>query len=154
MSNNKLVIDLTRLHISPQQRQALHNAIHKSVAKQLEKILKAPEQELPEADAEAAMPAVASRGMEAAAISTVTAHLHVTFLNTNPGLSNLTAVLNGQKQSITQTGILSIPNVASGDLILLQKTGNGSCLITIDMQAIPMQVSFPPGKFNDQFFIS
>ena len=152
MSNNKLVIDLRRFKLTNPQRQALHNAIHKAVVKQLEKFLNSPEEDEPEEEADA--PAIASRGMEAAAIRSATANLHVTFLNTNPGLSNLTAILNGEKKSVTETGEISFSNVESGDLILLQKTGNGNCLITIDIGAVPMQVSFPPGKFNDQFFIN
>ena len=151
MSNDKLVIDLGRFNLTNPQRKAVHHAIHKAVANQLERFLTSPEEEVREEDI---VPATLSRGMDAAAISAATANLQVTFLNANTGLTELTAILNGQRQSIAKSGSISFPNVESGDLILLQKTGNGSCLITIDVGAVPMQVSFPPGKFNDQFFIN
>jgi len=148
MSNDKLIIDLRRLNLSNKQRQALHNAIHKTVTKQLEKI--------PDAAEEPSVPpaAVMTRGGGAAAPLTMTAKLHVTFFNVDPGNSELTAILNDEKQTLNQSGIISFNNVKSADMILIQVKSLGKSTITIDVSADPMQMSFPPGKFNDQFFVN
>ncbi len=148
MSNDKLVIDLRRLKLTDKQRQALHNAIHKTVTKQLEKITDTAE------DQSGSAAGMARGVLEAASALTMTANLHVTFFNVDPGNSELTAILNGNSKKITQSGKISFSNVKSGDMILIQVTSLGNTTITIDISADPMQLNFGPGNSNDLFFVN
>lgn len=147
MSNDKLIIDLRRLKLTNKQRQALHNAIHKTVTKQLEKITDAAEEQ-------SAPAGVMTRGGTAAAVRTMTAKLQITFFNVDPGNSKLTAILNDEEKTVHQSGVISFNNVQSGDMILIQVKSLGRSTVTIDVSADPMQMSFPPGGFQDQFFIN
>lgn len=148
MNNNKLVIDLRRLNLTNKQRQSLHNAIHKTVTKQLQKI-----SDTTDETANADTDAVTEQTAGAASAVIMTANLQVTFYNTDPG-SKFTAILNGQKQTITKTDTIRLDGVKSGDMILIQVVSLGKSTVTIDISADPMQMSFPPGRFNDQFFVN
>jgi len=148
MSKNKLVIDLRRIALTDEQRRVLHNAIHKAVTAQLKKIESTGKKK------KKPKKGVMKLAPEKAEVQTMTTHLEVAFLATNPGLSKLTAILNGQKQTITKSGTITLTNVESSDIILIQGESLGMTTVTIDISAEPMQMSFSPGSFNDNFFIN
>jgi hypothetical protein len=152
MNQNKLTIDLRRVALTDKQVQDLHNAIHKTVATHLEKAAKA---RPPKKTAKAKKPPINLEGTNVtAAAGTKTANIKVTFTNTNPGKSDLTAIHNGVSQNLKQTGSVSFAGVSSNDIIIIQGKSLGMTTVTIDIGADPMQMNFGPGHFNDNFFIN
>lgn len=164
MNRNKLTIDLRRIALTDKQLKDLHNAIHKTVATQLQKAdkvkpakkqspLKVKKSNKPASGLES-LEAAPPTGIAAAAAATKTANLSITFTNTNPGKSDLTAILNGVSKNVKQTGSLTFAGVNSGDIIIIQGKSLGMTTVTIDISADPMQMNFGPGHFNDNFFIN
>src|SRR5258706_147972 len=100
MSKNKLVIDLIRITLTDKQRKDLHDAIQKTVAKQLKKVGISGEKEVK------AKPGSKSATLKGAKAAPMTANLAVIFINTNPGLSKLTAIFNEKKQTIDRSGTI------------------------------------------------
>jgi hypothetical protein len=150
MNRNKLTIDLRRIALTDKQLKDLHNAIHKTVATHLQKAEKA------KSAKKKAAPVLEAAPPDTAAITTATktANLSITFTNTNPGKSDLTAILNGVSKNIKQTGSITFAGVNSGDIVIIQGKSLGMTTVTIDISADPMQMNFGPGHFNDNFFIN
>lgn len=153
MSKHKIVIDLERLSLSPEQIKALHTALHKTVVTQLKKGTAAPAKPATKT-AKKAPKKLGLTGGAAAAPATKTATVTATFFNVPTGKSELRAILNGQTKTINKSGRIPFNNVTSGDAILIQGTSLGTTTVTIDVSAEPAQMSFPPGNFNDQFLIN
>lgn len=84
----------------------------------------------------------------------LTASIDVVFTNTNPGLSKLTGTCNGEERELTQSGVISFPNVGPGDIILIQADSLGSTTATIDISATPATLSFAPGAHSGTFLIN
>jgi hypothetical protein len=149
MNRNKLTIDLRRIALTDKQLQDLHNAIHKTVATHLQKAAKAKpakkstRKKRSATNLESVVPA-----------ATKTANINITFTNTNPGKSDLTAIHNGVSKKVTQTGSITFAGVSSGDIIIIQGKSLGTTTATIDISADPTQMNFGPGHFNDNFFIN
>jgi len=137
---NQIVIDLGKIALTPVQRQKLQNEIHKTVAGQMGAI-----------DAANSTSTPAKVGATPAAI---TANIQATFTNTNPGVSSLTATLNSTQKTLSQSGTVSFTGVQSGDIILVQVDSLGSATITIDVNATPAQMNFPPGSHSKNFIIN
>ena len=97
-------------------------------------------------------PRISTETLESA-LQPVTATIRATFTNTNPGLSELNATLNGVKKTLTQTGTLAFDNTVSGDAIIIQGKSLGTSDISIDVPASPQKQTFPPGTFNFNFII-
>jgi hypothetical protein len=146
-NKNKLVIDLRRVNLSDKQSKDLHKAIHKAITTQLGKFDIANNKEKPAADA---VKSITTK----AAVATMTVNLNVTFINTIPGKSELTAILNEEEKTIDRSGVISFKNAESGDIIVIQGTSLGMTTVTIDVGADPTQMNFLPGRFNDNFFIN
>ncbi|HVE60940.1 MAG TPA: hypothetical protein VNA26_03925 [Chitinophagaceae bacterium] len=143
MAKDKLVIGLA-VSLTDRQRKRLHKAIHKTIASQIKRA--------ETANNKRKQPKRATRSATAT-VKKKTANLEVTFRNTEPGLSELTAILNSEEQTITESGTITFPNVQSGDIIIIQGTSLGSTTVTIDISAEPIQFNFEPGNFNGNFFI-
>jgi len=141
MSKNKIVIDLRRTPLTPDQTTDLHAALHKTIVSQLKKAAAAP-------------PPPKSKAKLAVAAAPQTAVLTVTITGTNPGLSNISANLNGTVKSITKSGTISFDNVNSGDIIAISGDSLGTTSITISVSADPINMNFPPGHINGNFFIN
>jgi len=77
----------------------------------------------------------------------------VTFTNTNPGDSSLTASFNGVEKTLTQSGKLSFENVPNDQAIQIDGKSLGSTSLKIDVHASPPSLDFPPGVFDGNFFI-
>jgi hypothetical protein len=147
MNRNKIVIDMTKVQLNDAQRKKLHEAIHLTVLRQLKKIK--PEK------IKKRGPLKLKRGsLSAREIQTKTANLKIDFTNTNPGLSELTATLNEQSQTVTESTTITFTNVQSGDIIKVKGESLGITTVTIDIDANPTQMNFIPGHFNDNFFIN
>ena len=142
---NQLVIDLGKISLTNEQRKILQAVIHKAVAGKMKGIQAANKKE-----DNTALPKVTA----AKAVAGVTANIEVTFTNTNPGLSNLTATLRGKQKKLDQSGTISFNNVRTADIILIQADSLGSTTATIDISADPMQLNFPPGAHSGSFFIN
>ena len=140
MNRTQFTIDLRRLSLTEKQIKSIHTAIHETVAAELIKI-KAPSKR---------------KGKPAfkAAIISATANIQVTFTNTNPGMSRLTAILKGKEQTITESNTITIDQVEPGNIILIQGESLGTTTATIDLDATPTQMNFPPGSFDGVFYIN
>lgn len=167
MNQNKLTIDLRRVPLTDKQLKEVHNAIHKAVASQLDKIEKAKEKAAAKKPRSKAKKATKSKKAAAdlesfasmaeaapVAVATKTANINVKFTNTIPGKSELTAILKGNRKTLTQSGTITFTGVNSNDMILIQNTSLGTTTVTIDISADPTQMNFGPGSGNDQFFIN
>ncbi|HUS01454.1 MAG TPA: hypothetical protein VMY77_06995 [Chitinophagaceae bacterium] len=146
MNKNNIVIDMTEIVINDLQRKKLHKALHTTVIKQLKKIKtgKPRKSEL----------RMRSDTQNAPVVQLKTANLDVGFTNTNPGQSNLTAILNEQEHTITESGTIIFTNVQRGDIIIVQGESLGLTTVTIDIDADPAQMNFKPGHFNKNFFVN
>jgi hypothetical protein len=143
MSKDKIVIGL-EVSLTDKQRKSLHKAIHKTIAAQIKK-----------AETASAKKKETTRRTRGATVTIEkkTANLEVTFRNVNPGLSELTAILNNEEETLDQSGTITFPEVQSGDIIIIQGTSLGTTTVTIDVSAEPIQFNFQPGNFNGNFFI-
>ncbi|MFN2440067.1 MAG: hypothetical protein ABR503_12765 [Chitinophagaceae bacterium] len=143
MAKDKLVIGLA-VSLTDRQRKSLHKAIHKTIASQIKRA--------ETANNKKKQTKRTTRSLTAT-VKKKTANLEVIFRNTEPGLSELTAILNSEEQTITQSDTIPFSNVQSGDIIIIQGTSLGSTTVTIDISAEPIQFNFEPGNFNGNFFI-
>ncbi|MDQ3683055.1 MAG: hypothetical protein M3352_08300 [Bacteroidota bacterium] len=143
MSKDKLVIGLA-VTLTDKQRKSLHKAIHKTIASQIKKV-----------EAANSKKRETTRRTRSATVTVKKkiANIEVIFRNTDPGLSELKAILNSEEQTIDQSGTITFSNVQSGDIIIIQGTSLGSTTVTIDVSAEPIQFNFEPGNFNGNFFI-
>jgi hypothetical protein len=147
---NTIIIDLGKLQLDAEQRKLLHAGIHKTIAAKMKKIHTANRKK---AKTET-KPAELLRDAEPAVVAQTTATIDITFTNTIPGRSELTATFNGGQKKITQSGSLSFTNVRSADTILIQVDSLGSTTATIDRDADPVLMNFPPGSHSSTFFIN
>lgn len=145
MKKNQLTIDLGKINLTPSQRKALHTAIHDTVANNMNDIA------VTAATLKAGI-AVSSRPPTKA--KSVAANLMITFTNTEPGLSSLTATSKGESKTISQSGSIRFQKVETGDTIMVNGSSLGNTTITIDIDADPTQMNFDPGMFNGSFFIN
>ncbi|HVZ96609.1 MAG TPA: hypothetical protein VG847_07025 [Chitinophagaceae bacterium] len=146
MTKNKVVLDLEKINLTDRQLHSLNKSIHKVVAARLKTITAArPKKTYRKA---------AYTELRMAAAGSMTAQLSVTFTNTIPGDSSLTAIYNGESQTLTQSGTLTFHNVKHGDTILVQDYSLGDTAVNIDISADPTQMNFTPGHHVDQFLIS
>jgi hypothetical protein len=143
---NQLIIDLGKVRLTNEQRKILQAGIHKVVASKMKKIQSAANKK--EKDI---MPPKAVAKKE---VTGLMANIEVTFTNTNPGLSTLTATLRGKQKKLDQSGTINFANVRTADIILIQVDCLGSTTATIDISADPMQLNFPPGPHSGSFFIN
>jgi len=152
---NQLVIDLGKVTLTKEQRKKLQAGIHKAVAAKMKGIQAANKKESKAANnnKETAIAPAAPKAV-AKAITGVTANIEVTFTNTNPGVSDLTATLRGKQKKLDQSGTIIFDNVRTADIILIQSDSLGSTTATIDISADPMQLNFPPGAHSGSFFIN
>jgi len=140
MPKNKLSIDLN-VELTEKQRQRLHKAIHKTISAHLKKT----------ETASVKKERKTARSLTADNVMKV--NLDASFTNTNPGLSELKAILNDEEKTITESGKISFDKVQSGDIIIIQGESLGKTTVTIDVSAEPIQFNFEPGNFNGNFFI-
>jgi hypothetical protein len=152
MSKNKIVIDLRRTPLTPEQTKDLHTAIHKTVVNQLKKSPPAPASAKSNAAGKA--PGKAMKLAAVAASGPQTANLSITITGANPGKSNISAELNGVTKSVSKSGTLTFNNVNSGDIISLDGDSLGATTITIDISADPASMNFPQGHIDGNFFIN
>jgi hypothetical protein len=138
MSKGKIVLDLRKVAMTPDQTATLHAALHKTVVGHLNAIAR----ETSTGAAPVAQPAVRE------------ASLTVKITGTAAGDSTVTAILNGQSHTINKSGTIDLGAVKSGDIVGIQGSSQGTTTITIDVSADPAMLSFPPGAFNDDFFIN
>lgn len=145
---NQLVIDLGTVQLSAEQKKQLSKALHKAVAKQIKQAAAAP------APA-ARVPVRGTRGLGElpAEAGIKTAVLDISFTNTETGLSHVTATCAGEQQSVDRSGKITIANAKKGRRIKIQGNSLGNCTITIDIDASPTQLNFPPGQISGSFFI-
>ncbi len=143
MSKDKLVIGLA-VTLTDKQRKSLHKAIHKTVASQIKKAESANNKK---------KETKKTTGSSTVTVKKKIANLEVIFRNTDPGLSELKAILNDEEQTINQSDTITFSNVQSGDIIIIQGESLGSTTVTIDVSAEPIQFNFVPGNFNGNFFI-
>ena len=145
---NQLVIDLGSVTLTSRELKALQKAIHKTVAKKIQKAKgSAPGAESTERAATTSR-SVPDRG--------TTAELQVTFSDVEPGLSGLTATHNNENpQTLDQSGTLRFTGVKKRDLIDSNGFGAGSKTVSISgVVAVPMQMNFAPGQhINGSFLI-
>jgi hypothetical protein len=142
---NKLVIDLGKINLTDDQRRSPHTAaLHKTAAKEIKSAEKANTKKPKVIEAPGTVPIL--RGAAVAATGAKTANLSVTFTNTNPGDSNLTATLDTAEKELTQSGSISFKNVQRPDIILIEVDSPGSTTITIDISAQSAEMNFPPGN--------
>jgi len=138
---NQIVLDLGQINLTPAARKRLQNEIHKTVSAQLQTIKN-----------------VAPKAVQPAAVGatppTMTAHIQATITSANPGVTALTATLNGTQQTLNQSGTLTFQGVQSDDVILIQVDSLGTATITIDVAATPAQMNFPPGAHSKSFIIN
>lgn len=142
---NQFIIDLGNIAMTEEQKKALNKALHKTVAKQMKEI-----------SVVRSRNAGTSRGMASPGITEeglLTATLDVTFTNTEPGLSLLTATCAGKEQTINRSGKIVVNNAKKGRRIKIQGDSLGNTTITIDIAASPMQMNFAPGHIAGSFFI-
>jgi hypothetical protein len=150
MSKNRIVIDLSKVAMTPDQLKDLHVALHKTVVRHLAKdpAISSP------VKSKSARKASRSMSMLAAAHEgPQTATLNVTITGTESGDSTITATLNGNAQTLNQSGKIRIDNVNSGDIIEITGDSLGTTTITIDIPAHPTMLTFPPGGIDDNFFV-
>ena len=83
----------------------------------------------------------------------MTAIITVTFSNTNPGVSSVTATHSGEAKTLTQSGTITFNHVLAGDIIMMQGKSLGDSEFKIDISATPQDKKFPPGKINFNFII-
>jgi hypothetical protein len=130
---------------SPVQQKELNTDIQNTAAKN-SSATAATKTAAPEAAATPASQPAKGTGM--------TANLKITFTNTEPGLSSVTATSNGEDKTISQSDTITFQNVKTGDTIKVKGNSLGSTTITIDIDADPTQMNFDPGKINGSFFIN
>lgn len=147
---NQLVIDLGKITLNAEQRKILQAGIHKAVAAKLKRI----DTGRKKTDVGKKEAKSLTRGGLRAVAAVTTATIKVDFTNTNPGTSEITATLKGQKKTLNQSGSISFTNVNSADIIRVQVDSLGSTTATIDINADPTQLNFPPGSHSGRFFIN
>lgn len=143
---NQLVIDLGTIQLSAEQKKQLSRALHKAVAKQIKQAAEAPVARGPVRGTRGLGEVPAEAGLK-------TAVLDISFTNTETGLSHVTATCAGEQQSVDRSGKITISNAKKGRRIKIQGNSLGNCTITIDIDASPTQLNFPPGQISGSFFI-
>jgi hypothetical protein len=147
MSKDQIIVDLRRIPLAPHQTKALSRVIHNKVVEMLGEADASVSNSLAEAETD--------RGnIGASLLIAATATIHVSFMNTIPGRSHLKAILKGNEQEIDHSGDITFHNVNSGDIIMIHSTSLGSATISIDVDADPTIMNFPPGNNADEFFIN
>lgn len=83
----------------------------------------------------------------------VTVNIDVEFSYTEPGFSELTAILNNGKKTIDHSGTITLSGIQSDDDILIQGSSLGKTNVKINVAAKPQRLDFEPGHFDDFFTI-
>jgi len=144
MKKTKLTIDLGNIKLDEDQQAALLAAIHKTVAANVKQKAVAPTTRL-----------LTTTGAAAPATQAVKdINVGVTFKNVNPGLSAITATIQGQKGQLTQSGDLPFTGVTTPGVLLVIGKSLGTTTVTIDQPATPQTKTFAPGTFRFIFKLS
>lgn len=146
MKKTKLTIDLGNIQLDEDQQAALLAAIHKTVAANVKQKAVAPVPKARSSTAESAtLPA-------AQAVKDI--NVGVEFKNVNPGLSAVTATIQGQKGQLTQSGDIPFTGVTTPGVLLVIGKSLGTTTVTIDQPATPQTKTFAPGTFRFIFKLS
>jgi flagellar hook-length control protein FliK len=148
----QIVIDVSKFKLTDSQLAGLQMGIHKTVARAMQDAKVGNVAPITKTRTAGAKTKFESVG--AAVPLGMNANLAVTFTNTEPGASTLTASLGTQKQTIDRTTKITLNNVQTGDTIRIKGNSLGNTTVTIDISADPAQFIFPPGKINGSFFIN
>jgi hypothetical protein len=148
--SNRISIHLGKISLTGEQRKNLHTSIRDAIGKQI----KVAQKENSKKEAITKPPN--TRGLVRAAekVEGKTATLDVKFNIVDTHLSHLTATHDDDIKVINESDTISFNNVKTGDTIDIDGDSNGSTLVTIDINAKPMKMSFDPGQhINGGFFI-
>lgn len=80
--------------------------------------------------------------------------LTITFKNVAAGNSLIVATCNGERSTRTTSGTITFSGVKKDDIIGIDGSSAGKTKIEINVDAIPQEMNFEPGNFNDNFLIN
>lgn len=146
MKKTKLTIDLGNIELTAKQKSKLLDAVHKTVGTKL----KSKANSMAGGGAGSSGPATLTE----AAPATKTATVSATFKTVDAGLSELTASIGAQQQTVNQTGKMVFNNITTPAVLMIKGKSLGTTTVTVDIPSNPQTMDFQPGTFFFFFQLS